>query len=47
MNESNVLGSLNEDQREAAVNFEGPSFILAGPGSGNVHVYTSNLFSNI
>ena len=29
-----ILGPLNEDQRQAVINYEGPSIILAGPGSG-------------
>lgn len=29
-----ILKDLNEEQREAVINYKGPSFIVAGPGSG-------------
>lgn len=35
----NILKRLNEEQKEAVINYEGPSFIVAGPGSGNVYIF--------
>ena len=32
------LSKLNKDQKEAVINFEGPSFIIAGPGAGKTRV---------
>lgn len=29
-----ILQNLNDEQREAVINYEGPSFIVAGPGAG-------------
>ena len=40
-NTDKILDSLNNDQRQAAINFEGPCFILAGPGSGKTHTIIS------
>lgn len=31
----NILEELNEYQREAVKNIDGPSFIIAGPGAGS------------
>lgn len=36
----NFLDELNEIQREAVVNFQGPTLIVAGPGSGKTRVLT-------
>ena len=30
-----ILKGLNEDQLEAAINYLGPSIVLAGPGAGD------------
>jgi DNA helicase-2/ATP-dependent DNA helicase PcrA len=37
---SNYLDELNEVQREAVVNTDGPTLIIAGPGSGKTRVLT-------
>lgn len=36
----NFLDELNDIQREAVVNFQGPTLIVAGPGSGKTRVLT-------
>lgn len=33
MDNQSILDRLNEDQRKPVLDFEGPSFILAGPGA--------------
>ncbi len=34
LTKTDILKELNKDQKEAAKNYIGPSFIVAGPGSG-------------
>ena len=43
MNESPILESLNPAQREAVVNYDSPSLIIAGAGSGKTRVLTSRI----
>lgn len=38
---SEILKSLNEDQKKPVMDYQGPSFILAGPGSGKTFTITS------
>lgn len=42
MNESakkDILDLLNDEQKIPVINYKGPQFIVAGPGSGSLHVY--------
>ena len=39
----NYLGNLNENQKEAIVDIDGPCLIVAGAGSGKTRVLTSRV----
>ena len=41
LTKSQILEELNEDQQQPVINYEGPSFIVAGPGSGKTHTIVS------
>ena len=40
---TNFLNELNEQQKAAVLNIEGPSLVVAGAGSGKTNVLTSKL----
>ena len=41
MDNATILSRLNEDQKKPVLDFEGPSFILAGPGAGKTNTVVS------
>jgi DNA helicase II / ATP-dependent DNA helicase PcrA len=41
LTKSKILEELNEDQQQPVINYQGPSFIVAGPGSGKTHTIVS------
>ena len=46
-NESKILQGLNPAQRDAVVNFDSPSLIIAGAGSGKTRVLTSVSYTHL
>lgn len=38
MTKAEILAGLNEDQKKPVLDYNGPCFIVAGPGSGRLHV---------
>lgn len=41
MTKSSILEELNEDQKQPVIHYKGPSFVVAGPGSGKSHTIVS------
>jgi DNA helicase-2/ATP-dependent DNA helicase PcrA len=41
MTKAEILAGLNEDQKKPVLDYNGPCFIVAGPGSGKTHVVVS------
>lgn len=40
---SKILEELNEDQKKPVLDYKGPSFVVAGPGSGKTHTIVSRV----